>query len=533
MESESVIHSGFKLKSLVIKGHPVLGNNTFNFLDENDISESIYFSVLIGPNGTGKSQLFRCLMELFRGIYQFHNKGFRPPFFFRLEFYNNNTLHRFGNLSDNLYLKIVNFGKLPNGYPLAHLLMWDKLKNTYSPVDVNAFEALLPSNIIAISLMLTDRFIVPRNDKEKESFPIYKYLGVRNRPQQASTRGYVRRTVAFIVEQINSDVFKEGIGNLSKFLGYDGGILVQYKTAYTPKFFKGVTTSSLLDSFFMEIDQQYKISGKQPPFKLNHYKSIKKQSGQIEKIVDFMNYLFTNKRLSKAVKGSSSRYIQYRIDDDKDHSFLKEEYVLMDELRKLGFVSTPDIKLIKAEQELGVQETSSGEFHFFSTMVGLMATVKTNSLIFIDEPEISLHPNWQMRYLEFIRQLFSEKKYSTCHIIIATHSHFLISDLQGDSAKIIGLKKEGNQIQTMDINTNTYGWSAEDVLYNIFEVSSTRNFYVAEEIGNLLKEISKKDMDKEQISNEVEKLSYMKTTLKDNDPLKSLIKNIEKEFTND
>ena len=111
-------------------------------------------------------------------------------------------------------------------------------------------------------------------------------------------------------------------------------------------------------------------------------------------------------------------------------------------------------------------------------MVGLMATVNPGSLVFIDEPEISLHPNWQMKYLSFIRELFSDPEYNTCHIIIATHSHFLISDLKGTSARIIGLRKNKNKIKTIDISHNTYGWSAEQVLLDVFEVSTTRNYIV-------------------------------------------------------
>ena len=41
-----------------------------------------------------------------------------------------------------------------------------------------------------------------------------------------------------------------------------------------------------------------------------------------------------------------------------------------------------------------IAESSSGEFHLFSSFVGFMASIKLYSLILIDEPEISLHPNW-------------------------------------------------------------------------------------------------------------------------------------------
>ena len=69
MNNESIIKNGFRLKSLEVVNHRILGTNTFNFIDEKDNSDSIYFSVLIGSNGTGKSELFRFLLELVRGVY--------------------------------------------------------------------------------------------------------------------------------------------------------------------------------------------------------------------------------------------------------------------------------------------------------------------------------------------------------------------------------------------------------------------------------------------------------------------------------
>lgn len=523
MSSKSVIYNGFKLKSLDIKGHPVLGDNTFKFIDESDSSESIYFTVLIGSNGTGKSELFRCLLELFRGIYQMKDRSFSVQYFFTLEFYHNRDLFKFGNQNEINFIDLT-ARNIHSKYPKPKLYLRDYQKKGDSVLNIENFIESLPSNIIANSLMLTDKFIAPRNGKEKEDFPIYKYLGVRSRPQQASTRGYVRKTVEFIVEQINSDVFKEGVNNLSKFLGYDGSIMVQYKTAYTTKFFKGNLKIEQLDAFFNEIEDKYIRSIATPPFKLNYYKSLRKQSGYIERIVHFMNSLHYKGRFTPIYR-SSANYINYLIDNDLDHTLLKEEYTLIDELRKLGFVSAPNINLIKGEQALDVQQTSSGEFHFFSTMVGLMATVKPRSLVFIDEPEISLHPNWQMKYLQFIRQLFSSPEYNTCHIIIATHSHFLISDLKGDSAKIIGLKKENNQIKTIDISANTFGWSAEEVLYKIFDVRTTRNHYLEMDLRKMLGLVAEKSKDKNQISEILKRVKEVQ--LNENDPLRLIVNQVE------
>ena len=138
-----------------------------------------------------------------------------------------------------------------------------------------------------------------------------------------------------------------------------------------------------------------------------------------------------------------------------------------------------------------------------------------------------MHPNWQMQYLSFIRELFSNAEYATSHILVATHSHFLISDLRGENSKIIGLKREDGKIQIVDLppDIDTYCWSPDDILYNIFNVTSSRNKFVAEIIANILDQLSKGSKN---ASNKIEKENYntlihLQETLKDNDPLREVV----------
>ena len=136
-----------------------------------------------------------------------------------------------------------------------------------------------------------------------------------------------------------------------------------------------------------------------------------------------------------------------------------------------------------------------------------------------------------MQYVTFLKKVFS--KYPSCHFILTSHSHFIVSDLEGESSSVSALRRnEENKLKSRFIKADTFGWSAEDILYNVFNVLSTRNLYVAKEIGEILKIISKKDIDQKILNNKKEKLSYIKSHLKNEDPLKSLIEKVEKEFIN-
>ena len=54
----------------------------------------------------------------------------------------------------------------------------------------------------------------------------------------------------------------------------------------------------------------------------------------------------------------------------------------------------------------------------------LVFRTRQGTIVLIDEPEISLHINWQERFIDNVARALSNKK---CQIIISTHSPDIIS----------------------------------------------------------------------------------------------------------
>lgn len=104
---------------------------------------------------------------------------------------------------------------------------------------------------------------------------------------------------------------------------------------------------------------------------------------------------------------------------------LLEEIVNNRFLRKQISVNTDDGLTIHANrgQRMGPQNLSSGEQHELILIYDLLFNVPENSLVLIDEPEISLHVAWQQRFLADLSRI---AELSSIRFIVATHSPQII-----------------------------------------------------------------------------------------------------------
>lgn len=74
-------------------------------------------------------------------------------------------------------------------------------------------------------------------------------------------------------------------------------------------------------------------------------------------------------------------------------------------------------------------DLSSGEQHELVLLYELLFKVEPNSLVLIDEPELSLHVGWQSQFLKDLQEI---TKLADLDILIATHSPDIIQDRWDD-----------------------------------------------------------------------------------------------------
>jgi predicted ATP-binding protein involved in virulence len=77
------------------------------------------------------------------------------------------------------------------------------------------------------------------------------------------------------------------------------------------------------------------------------------------------------------------------------------------------------------KRPVGLDALSSGEQHELVLWFDLLFNVKTNSLVLIDEPELSLHVSWQKKMLPELLEIAGTVRFDA---LVATHSPFIIGD---------------------------------------------------------------------------------------------------------
>lgn len=111
----------------------------------------------------------------------------------------------------------------------------------------------------------------------------------------------------------------------------------------------------------------------------------------------------------------------------------------------------------KGEQEIPIDSLSTGEKQIVFRGAHLLKNNKmmTGGFIFIDEPEISMHPRWQNKILDYYQGLFTVSGTMNNQMFFATHSEKVISKALEDRSKnlVIVLNDENGEIIPHKITT--------------------------------------------------------------------------------
>ena len=123
-----------------------------------------------------------------------------------------------------------------------------------------------------------------------------------------------------------------------------------------------------------------------------------------------------------------------------------------------------------AGEEFDINDLSSGEKQLFLRTLSIKMLEPKNSIILIDEPELSLHPKWQQRIVEVYKKIGENNQ-----IIVATHSPHILGSVSNENIFILYRNENGNiEAKTGDDIYSSYGQPVERVLKDIMGLESVR-----------------------------------------------------------
>ena len=145
------------------------------------------------------------------------------------------------------------------------------------------------------------------------------------------------------------------------------------------------------------------------------------------------------------------------------------------------------------------EDLSHGERVLFGQLINIYHYINKSEKSFIlnlDEPELSLHPNWQKNYIFEITSLLKQFD-NKIHLIVTSHSPFILSDLPKEN--VIFLEK-GKQVYPFDDGKQTFGANIHTLLsHGFFMKDGLMGEFAKSKIDTAIKYLNQKTLTQEQL----------------------------------
>ena len=441
------------------------------------------YSVLIGVNGVGKSMLMKDLVDFLIDLHACKNNE------------NTKLIRGIRNLRGVKYHVdgvVYEVARLEKSY-IA------KINGVFKQLS----ELRLPS-VVACHFGAFDKFpmqTVNGSTRTKYDVPYYKYVGAHVNGSVISSSAIAFRLL-FALNEITSDEQQANIRSLLDFIGYDHQIFLQYSFVMKSK-----KDGAARETISQHVDND------------REYQHLSKQEKN-EKASQLYNFY---KLKSSSGSPKNDYVVNFDIKKSSVESVNELQYIY--KLKQYDLVKQPVVSFHKRGDEISSEGMSSGEFAMLATVLSIVAAANApHTLVLLDEPELSLHPNWQMTLID---NLDKALKNQVCHLIIATHSHMVVSDLPMNRSCVTQLENDRDGLlRATTIKESTYGWSAEEVLMKVFKTVTDRNRYFGERIGKLLEQMANNTIIPKDVETELEEMQEISLHLSDVDPMKAILNTI-------
>jgi predicted ATP-binding protein involved in virulence len=431
------------------------GTRYYNLYDNKDHNNQNIFTVIVGKNGTGKSRLLNDIISNFIPTKQMNSIDV--------------LLARDLPIIPKIDLQISN----------------------------------IPDKVIAVSTSPYDKFPLSMIFSRSKQIENYCYLGIRDLRTTNFSLGFISKIIGQLLHIRNNDKARfSKIVEVLNYLGYTDEFHITFELRILNDQINVVLNYENPEEnfieFFSNLNLRYHLQFFKREDETLNTEKFKRFIDLLQKIKD------RKKRIYHIVVDAQNINSEIEIDDI---SFLIE----------IGLIKLRNVSLTKLNSDkiYKISEASSGEQCIFTTLVGISCNISDNSLILIDEPEISLHPEWQEKYITLLMETF--RSFKNCHFIIATHSPQLISKLATENCYIL-------QMDTKELKNAKYfaNNSIDFQLANIFNSPGFKNEYLSRIAFSIISKVAKnKEFDEDDLKN-YQLIKSQINFLQENDPILNL-----------
>nr|PMJ40043.1 hypothetical protein BCU22_13585 [Vibrio cyclitrophicus] len=350
-------------------------------------------------------------------------------------------------------------------------------------------------------------------NRKTEYLPLnYSYLGLRGLGGAELGESYMANVIASLMTTVSDQPNKyDSISEVLHYLGYTD----RFDMVFSMQLSRSRITRIIEDPFPERALEEYLNSYAGRVIDRSYFYT-EFNTLDSEKVSNLIRCIFDNQDLlrSKLKMSLSNRGIHVA-----NFGFVSEAFngdILL--LIKAGIVRLKQVDLEKLEtgQLVKFSDASSGEQSVVMSILGIASRIEDNSMIFIDEPEICLHPEWQERYISLLISTF--RTYRRCHFLIATHSPQIVSNLEERNCFVTSMD-DGLAVNGYDVANKSIDFQ----LATTFKSPGHKNEYLSREIITLLTKFGQG----EKITSQEIKLAHdileLYDSLDDDDPVKRLV----------
>jgi ABC-type transport system involved in cytochrome c biogenesis ATPase subunit len=471
---------------LVRRGRFTDANKYFDLVSEDADLTRTHISILAGQNGSGKSRILASIANLLGTI---HNaSSFRE-----VPAYENRSFCRGLDLHDGETSARISLGLLYRDAAIARL----------------------PTRVLAISNLVSDRFHFQKA-QDKDDF--YFYLGARQ-SSNLMTTGAVERGVAEALMNMGADPVR--LAAFHRWLT----LVVPDSAAAIWIVFPKLSPGELVGTLQLGMSEwadRVRTRLSRPSSR------IEPTDENVQIYADHVRRLLVGlEHAAQRIRHPHSQKWLLAIPlhelTGRDGMFLFGEFgKLAPFAQRLGFGVAPSVSF-GSPFEIEFVHLSSGEQNILAAGSKLISYARPGSLILIDEPEVSLNVTWQQRYIELVSQSLDHAH--GCHVLIATHSPHLISNLPTGRASVVMVTNNAEGVVLEAVDAGFEGWGSEAVLYQVLGIPSASSTLFYKDLAAVLEHVQMGGKDVDILDDFLEKAS--KLDLSGDGPLQIVVDEIK------